>query len=321
MSTMDIVKRTFPFFIARFIAYALFALITILFIGLTIGLGVLFITTFNQAFFALFLVVGLGFVGLYGGLQLLERYFLYIIKVGHISVIVELVRGSDVPEGKEQIAFGKEQVKKNFGSANVAFIMDKMIHRAVKQIQGWLMRATNFLNFIPAAANVMRIINSILSVGLNYIDEAVLSYTILRRNEEQNESIWKSAADGIVLYAQSWKSMIKTAAGSVALIYGFTIGSFLLLIFPFIGLARLIAGNTDLGAAIVILSVIASFTLAITLKRGLIDPIITIAMIRSYQLSIKDREPALDLEQKLLSASSWFKNLFEKAKREEREAM
>ena len=49
------------------------------------------------------------------------------------------------------------------------------------------------------------------------------------------------------------------------------------------------------------------------LKWAVIDPIITVAMIRAYQINIREIEPAMDLQEKLLGVSSKFKGLFNKS--------
>jgi len=317
MSVMKLIKTTLPFFLMRFLIYAIFAIAALIFLGIMIGIGFLMAKLFGESSGAFFIVMIIAFGGIYGGLRFLERYVLYIVKVGHISVVVELLKNGTIPEGKGQIAYGKEQVTKNFGSANVAFVMDNLIHGAVKQIQRWMLRIGEFFNFIPGAKNIIGILNAIMSVSLNYIDEAVISYTILRKNEKRDETVWKSASDGVVLYAQSWKSMIKTAAGSVVFIYGFSIVSFLVFALPLMGISKVLSKNTpEVGFLLGFIALVGAYALTIALKRAIIDPVVTIAMIRSYQKSIEGLEPAMDLQQKLLGVSGRFKKLFNKAEEE-----
>lgn len=317
MSITKLITTTMPFFLMRFLIYAIFAIASLIFLGIMIGLGFLMAKLFGESSGAFIIVMILALGGIFAGLRFLERYVLYIVKVGHISVVVELLKNGTIPEGKGQIAYGKEQVTQNFGSANVAFVMDNLIHGAVRQIQRWMMRVGEFFNFIPGAKNIIGILNAIMSVSLNYIDEAVISYTILRRNEKRDETVWKSACDGVVLYAQSWKSMIKTAAGSVVFIYAFSIVTFLIFALPLMGLSRIISSNTpELGFLLGFIAIVGAYALSVALKRALIDPIVTIAMIHSYQRSIEGVEPAMDLQQKLLGVSTRFKKLFNKAEEE-----
>ncbi|WP_438314667.1 hypothetical protein [Sporosarcina sp. FA9] len=313
MTVMQLVRKTMPFLLSRILIYGIFGLAALLFLGIMIGIGFLMLKMFGEGSAAFIIVMLFAFGVIYGGLRFLERYVLYMVKVGHISVVVELLRSGQIPDGKGQIAYGKDQVKKNFGSANVAFVIDNAVHGAVKQIQRWMLRVGEFFNFVPGAKNIIGILNSIMSVSLNYIDEAVVSYIILRRNEERDETVWKSASDGVVLYAQSWKGIIKTAAGAVLLIYAFSIITFLVFALPLMGIGKLMTLNSpELGFFTGAIAVIAAYVLTVVLKRAIVDPIVTIAMIRSYQMSIKNLEPEIDLQQKLLGVSGKFKNLFNK---------
>lgn len=318
MSIIQLFRKTLPFFISRIMIYGIFGLIALIFIGIMVGIGFLVVKMFGDSSGAFIIVMLVAFGVIYGGLKFLERYVLYMVKIAHISVIVELLTNGKVPEGKGQVAYGKEQIVSNFGTANIAFVLDNMVHAAVRQIQRWMMRVGNMFNFIPGSKNIIGIINAIMSIALNYIDEAIMSYIFVRKNNSNNETVWKSASDGVILYAQSWKGILKTAVGSVIFIYAFNIIVFLILAFPFMLLSKLISANTpELGFLFGALALIAAYILTTVLKRACIDPIVTIAMIRSYQMSIQGLEPKIDLQQKLLGVSANFKKLFNKSKDEE----
>lgn len=318
MTVMQLVRRTMPFIFSRLVIYGVFVVIALVFLGIMIGIGFLLTKLFGESSGAFIVLMFLAFGVIYGGLKFLERYVLYMVKVAHISVVVELLRSGKIPEGKGQIAYGKDQVKANFGSANIAFVIDKMVHGAVKQIQRWLLRVGAFFSFVPGSKNIIGIINAVMSVSLNYIDEAVVSYIILRKNEERKESVWKSASDGVVLYAQSWKGIIKTAAGSVVLIVGFSIITFIVFALPLMGISQFMSRNApEMGFFLGAIALIGAYVFTLALKRALIDPIVTVAMIRAYQMSIKELEPAMDLQQKLLGVSSRFKGLHKKGLEEE----
>ncbi len=318
MSVMKLFRKTLPFFISRLLIYGLFGLAALVFLSIMIGIGFLVVKMFGESSGAFIIVMLIAFSVIYGGLRFLERYVLYMVKIGQIAVIVELMKTGKVPDGKGQVAFGKEQVKENFGSANVAFVLDSMIHAAVRQIQQRVIRIGEMFQFIPGSKNIIGIINTIMSISLNYIDEAIVSYIFVQKREERQESVWKSAVDGVVLYAQSWKGILKTAVGSVVFIYAFNIIVFLLFAFPFMFLSKILSTNTpEIGFLLGALALIGAYVVTTLLKRAFIDPIITIAMIRSYQRSIKDMEPKIDMHRQLLSVSSNFKKLVTKGKAEE----
>ncbi|ADU28533.1 hypothetical protein [Evansella cellulosilytica] len=327
MSIMELIKKTIPFFISRIIVYAIFAVASLLFLGLMLGLGILLFRWFEFAsFFFILMIVGTFFAVL-GILRFVERYFLYMVKVGHIAVVTELLRTGKVPEGKNQISYGKDQVVNNFGSANVAFVVDKIIYGAVKQIQRWLMRIGNFLSFVPAAKKIIGIISKIMEVSLRYVDEAILSYIMLRKSQiaeaaataeegsdSEEESVWKSACDGVVLYAQSWKKIVMTAAGIVAFVYILNFVIFIPSVFAFMGISSAITSNAGAAAILGWFAIVGAYIVTAMIKRAIVDPIAMIAMVRAYQLNIQNIEPNIDLQQKLLNISSKFKQLFNKRK-------
>src|SRR5690625_1576865 len=318
MSIMKLITRTMPFIFMRILMYGLFGLIAFVILGIMIGIGFLLIKFIGESSIVFILVMISAFAFVYGLLRFLERYVLYMVKLGHVAVIVELLRTGKIPEGKGMVAYGKDQVTENFGASNVAFVVDKMVHAAVRQIQRWIMRIGNIFKFVPGAQNIIGIINTIMSVSLNYIDEAIMSYIFLRKSEKHEETVWKSASDGVVLYAQNWKGVLKAAAGSVVFIYAFNIILFLMFVFPLMFVSKLISGGVPgIGGLLSFIAIVGAYILTTMLKRALIDPIVTVIMVRNYQMGIRNLEPAMDLQQKLLGISSRFKRLFNKAEEEE----
>lgn len=317
MSVMTLVRRTFPFILTRLMIYGAFALIALIFLGIVIGVGFLLYKMFGESSGAFIIVMLIALSIVYGGLRFLERYVLYLVKTGHVAVIVELLRTGNIPEGKGMVAYGKDQVTENFGASNVAFVLDKMVYAAVRQIQRWILRIGNIFKFVPGSQYIMGIINAIMSVSLNYIDEAIMSYIFLQKSEKKEESVWKLASDGVVLYAQSWQGVIKAAIGSVVFIYAFNIIMFLIFVFPLMFVGKLLSADTPgLGTFLGLIAVIGAYVLTTALKRALIDPIVTIIMIRAYQMSIRDKQPSNDLQQKLVTVSPRFNRLLNKAKTE-----
>src|SRR5690625_2529181 len=321
MSLMKLITKTLPFILVRILMYALFVLVSFVVLGIMVGIVFLVVELFNGAGFAFVLIMIATVGGIFGILRFFERYVLYMVKMGHIAVIVELLRTGEIPKGKGMIAHGKDTVVQNFGAANVAFVIDKMVYAAVKQIQRWIMRVGNFFSFVPGAQRIIGIINAIMSVSLNYVDEAIMSYIFLQKSKQADETVWKSASDGVVLYAQSWKGILKTATGAVIFIYLFNIAMFVVFVLPLLFVSNLIAsGNEGIGFFLGMIAFAGAGVLTTMLKRGFIDPIVMIAMIRTYQVGIEGQEPKIDLQQKLLGVSNRFKRLFNRSKEEEAKA-
>lgn len=315
MSTIQLITKTIPFLFMRLLIYGVFAVVALVFLGIMIGIGFLLHKIFGDSSMAFIVLMVITFGIIRGGLRFLEQYVLYIVKTGHISVVVELIKTGKLPEGKGQIAYGKEQVKQNFGTANVAFVVDKAVHGAVRQIQRWVLKVGDSFSFVPGIKNIIGIVNAIMSISLNYIDEAVVSYIILRKNEKREENVWKSACDGVVLYAQSWKGILKTATGAVIFIFVFGIVTFLIFALPLMGLSKLLTlNNPDMGMFFGFIALIGAYILTLTIKRALIDPLVTIAMVNTYQKNIQNEMPSVDLHNKLLGVSSKFKTLANKSK-------
>lgn len=315
-SVIALATKTLPFFIARILVYVIFGVAALIFLAIMTGVGYLVMKMFGNSGGAFVIVLIITFGSIYGILRFVERYFLYMVKIGHVAVVTELLRTGEIPEGKGQIAYGKDQVTQNFGTSNVAFVMDKLVYAAVKQIQRWIIRIGNVFSFVPGSKNIIGIINAIMGVSLNYIDEAVVSYVFLRKSEAHPETVWKSASDGVVLYAQSWKGILKTATMMVVFIYAFNIIVFVIFLLPMLFISNMAAGGADIGSLYGLIAIIGASIVTTVCKRAVIDPLVTIAMIRSYQINIRGKAPAMDLQAKMLKVSNKFKELHHKGETE-----
>src|SRR5690625_3823168 len=245
LSVMQVVRKTIPDFITRLMTYLPSGLAAFIFLGIIVGIGFLLVIVFGDTGVAFIILMLVAFSVIYAALKLIERYFLYMVKTGHVAVITELLQEGKIPEGKGMIAYGKDQVTSSFGAANVAFLLDNMVHAAVRQIQRWILRIANIFKFIPGSQYLFGIINAIMAVALNYIDEAIMSYIFLKKRKDETQNVWRSATDGVILYAQSWKGMIKGAVGSVIFIYAFNIIVFLVTVFPLMFIGKIFEGRSE----------------------------------------------------------------------------
>lgn len=297
----------------RIVIYGLIAFLSLIFLGIMVGIGYALYDWFGEVGVPFIVVMLIVLLIVHGTLRFMERYVLYMIKLGHIAVVVELLRTGKLPEGKGLIGYGKVKVIESFGSAHVEFVVDKMIYATVRQVQRWIVPIGEWLRFAPGSGVLIGILNSILSVGLNYIDKPIMSYIFLRKSEKHPEIVWKSASDGIMLYAQSWQGIIKSSVISVLLIYAFNIIMFLLCVIPFLAIVHSFPQEAErIGIFYGILAIIAVIVVTTVLKRGFIDPIVTIIMIRDYHMNIRGQAPSIDLQEKLLNISPRFKRLFSK---------
>lgn len=314
-STWNLLKQTTPFIWMRILIYMLFAVGSVVLLALMVGISVLLLKLFGESGVIVVLVI-LGSIGImFSAYRLLERYVLYLLKAAHIAVLIELIENGSVPEGKGQIAYGKERVTALFGTTSVFFAVDQLVSAAVKQIHKWLMRLGNLFGAIPGAKVVISIASMIIGFAVNYIDEAVLSRVMKHKKEDPESNVWQSSADGVVLYAQSWKGMIGAAAGLAAFNIVLSVTTFVIVFFPLLGLVNLISSDGDsiLGA----LALISALAVTVAVKKALVDPVATITMIRVYHAKTAGVEPSFDLRAKLLGVSKKFKDLVTRSESEQ----
>lgn len=63
----------------------------------------------------------------------LREYLLYVVKAGHIAVLVELLDGRPLPDGKGQVAYGTSVVKQRFVQSSVLFALDRLLKGVIQQ--------------------------------------------------------------------------------------------------------------------------------------------------------------------------------------------
>jgi hypothetical protein len=311
MSTFGIFMQTLPYVFLRLVAYLLFGLLALIVTGIMAGLGIGAAAVFGQAGGAVFVILLIALGVLWGLKRLAERYVLYLIKAGHVAVITELVQKGAVPAGVNQVSYGKEKVLKHFASTSVLFGVDALVAGSVRQILRWLVRLGSFLNFLPGAKFILGFVYRVLRLAGNYIDEAVLSYILL--HEDQN--VWRAAADGVVLYAQSWKKILWRAVGVVLVVMIGWLVIFLVSFFALLPLASL-AGKDKPGLPLFLgfVALVAAWLIANVVRWALVDPFATVAMIVAYNEAVREQTPSYDLYSTLAGVSRKFRELEQKAR-------
>ncbi len=250
-------------------------------------------------YFLLYAFLGVGFAVIGIIRFLLMHYAGYIVKAGHIAVLTEAIQTGQVPE--QSFAYAKEKVQNRFGTSNVFFGIDKLVAGSVKQIQRAVGKLGGFLDVVPGLGLIVTFINFFLELSLGYIDECCLGYVFL--NEEQDP--FKSAADGVVIYAQNWKKLLKDAAITTGIVV------ILLLVSIFVVLAALGSVFDTLGVGSEIAFIIA-VGIAYSLKYAFVDSWILTRTMVSYMEVAPSTEITYDLYSKLCGLSDKFKELFNK---------
>lgn len=298
MTAKHIFKKTMAFNYAKLMLGFATVLISVILLLILMGIGWLF----GQSVSWIMLLIWIGAVGVVR--FALMHYMGYLVKAGHIAVITEAIKTGEIPAN--QVNYGKGVVKERFATSNIYFGVDSLISGAVKQIQRIVGRTGDALDFIPGMGVITGVAKLFVSISLGFIDECCLGYTFY--NKDQNA--FKSAADGVVIYAQNWKSLLKNAAKTTVTVILLTIG-LTLAVFVLIGGLFHILNWSGLVAFI-----LACFV-AWAVKFAFIDSWVLVKTMVCYMEVAPTTEITVDLYSKLSGMSTNFKKLFQKGEQEQ----
>lgn len=303
--TLGIMLKTMPFILLRMVVFFGITLAYIIGTGaggtIAFGIGHVFGDTETAAGFA-FYGSFTGLVAVSVGVYWIREYILYIVKAGHIAVMVRLIDGEEIPGGKNQIQYATEIVKDRFVEANVLFGVDQVIKGIIRVITG-LIGGVGSLLPIPGVSGLLGFINTVVRLSLTYVDEVILGYNM--RINSQNP--FRSSRDGVVLYAQNAKSMIKNAVWLSVFLWILTFVVFLVMLAP--AAAVLYAMPGQMGGWAFVLAIVFAWAL----KSALLEPFAVASLMSVYFAKIEGQEPSIEWTAKLESASDKFVELKNKA--------
>lgn len=295
MTAKEVFSKTLVFGWIKLGLGLLNILIAIVLFAILMGISVLFASEGVGAIMFFIWLVAIGVVNF-----IINHYIGYLVKAGHVAIIATAFKTGTVPA--DPVNTGKAMVKERFGTSNVYFALDKLIAGSVKQLQRTLGRiADGLLGAIPGTDGVKSLMNMFLDISLGYIDECCLGYTF--SHPEQNA--YKSAADGVVIYAQNWKTLLKDATKTTLMVIISIIAVTLVAFIIFGGLFRLFGWSGFVAFVI-------SLFLAWTVKYAFIDSWILVKMMSSYMQAVPNTQITFDLYGKLGGLSKKFKELFRK---------
>ncbi|MFG6355507.1 MAG: hypothetical protein K1W26_01590 [Acetatifactor sp.] len=234
----------------------------------------------------------------------LQHYVGYILKAGHVAMVTTAVTTGSLPE--DQLAAAREMVSQRFLTANVYFAVDRLVSGAVSQLQKGLQKVDDLLGKIPGVSFIVSFAQMFVHIALNYVDECCLGYTFLHGDQ----SAFKSAADGVVIYFQNWKKLLKDAA---VMTLAVMVISFLAWLLPFLLFAGIFAA---LGIHL-IFAALLSIIIAAILKSSFVDSFLMVRMMVSYMEVVPSTEITFDLYGKLCKLSDKFKSLFDRGQQEQ----
>ena len=302
--TLGIVIRTWPFVILRMSVY--FS-ITVAYIvstgaGAGIGYGVGHVWGGDGPFtFAMWGgIAGFGLVSML--FYWLREYILYLVKAGHIAVMVHLIDGADVPGGQTQIAYAHGVVRERFVEANVLFVLDQLIKGVVRVITGLVGGVAAFLP-IPGLQGVVKFVNAVIRMSLTYVDEIVLAYNIRR----QSTAPFETGRQGVVLYAQNARTMLKNAVWLTVMTWVLGVVVFFLTLAP--AGAILYAMPGELAGWAFVFAVVFAWAFV----SAFVEPFVIAALLQVYFAKIEGQVPDPAWDMRLSETSKHFRELKDRA--------
>lgn len=299
---IGLLRRTAPFLVFRFLIYFGITVGYVLAAGVGAGVGYGVGTVFGDA----------GAGGAWGGvigfsiagvvMYFLREYLLYMVKAGHIAVLVEIMEGGEIPGGRGQIDYAQSVVKERFVESNVLFAMDQLIKGVIKAFNRVFFTLAAIVP-IPGIQGVAKFVNTVIRLSLTYLDEVILAHNIRTRSDNP----WASSRSALILYAQNYKSFLKNAVFLALIVWGLTLAVFLLILAPVAGLVALFPGTAG------VLTFVIALVFAWGVKQAIIEPFAMTALMQVFFKVTEGQEPDPEWERKLESVSKKFGELKTKA--------
>lgn len=301
---LGLMLRTAPFLIFRALVYFGITLALIVTTGAGAGIGWGVGAFGDEEFRASTSIWGaiFGFGGAAGVVFFFRDYLLYLVKAGHIAVMVELMQGGQVPEGRGQIDHAARVVKDRFGEASALFALDQLIKGVVGAITGLVQGLLSILP-IPGLANVMTVVRAFLKVAVGLVDELILAHAIRTRATNP----WASAREGLVLYAQNARPMLINAAWLTVISWGLAFVVFLVMLAPAAAVVWIMPGQWSAGGFVF------AIVFAWAVKAAFVEPFCIACLMQVYFAVTDGQQPNPEWEAKLDNASAKFKELGKRA--------
>lgn len=297
---LGLMFRTMPFIILRLAVYFGIALAYILMTGVGAGIGYGLGALGDQDFQAQTLFWGgaIGF-GVTGAVMYWAReYILYIVKAGHIAVLVELMDGKTLPGGRPQITHASAVVKERFLQASALFAIDQLIKGVVGAITG-LARGVLTVLPLPGVQQLAGLLQAFLRVAVGFVDEVILAYSIRTRSD----NAWSSAKEALILYGQNYKVMLKNAAWLTVIVYVLSFLAFLVMLAPAALVVYLMPGAWAAGGFVFAL------LFAWSVKAAVLEPFAIACLMQVYFKTIENQQPDPQWEARLEQLSGKFRQL------------
>ena len=302
--SLGLMVQTLPFVILRMAVYfgaaLAYVLVTGTGAGLGWGIGALGDDGFRTSATFFGGVTGFAIVSIV--MYWLREYILYIVKAGHIAVMVELIDNRAMPEGRSQIGHAQAMVRKRFSEASVLFAIDQLVKGVLRAITG-MIRGVFTLLPIPGVRQLVTILHAFLNIAVGFIDEVILAHGLRTRATDP----WGSARTALVLYAQNYRPMLKNAAWITLFVYGLTAIVFFVMLAPAALISNLYPGGLSR------IGIVVAFILAWSVKQALLEPLAVACLLQAYFRTIEGQSPDPQWDARLDQMSQKFRELKAKA--------
>ena len=240
--------------------------------------------------------VGFGLVSAF--VYLIREWFLYMLKAGHIAVLVDVLDGRPMPPGMTQVSHAQTVVKDRFAEANVLFVIDQLVKGVVRVVTGIVDVVTAILP-VPGLAGLARFVRAVVRIAIGFVDEVIIAYNI--RIGSGNP--YATAQDALVLYAQNATWILKNAAWLAAMVWGLAFVLFLIFLAPAAAIAYVLPGTiSNFGFVFAIV-------FALCLKAAVLEPFAIASLMQVYFRAIEGQTPRADWRGHLEEVSDKFRDL------------
>ena len=296
--------RTWPFLLFRAVVYfgIAAALVVVTGTGAGVGYGV---GMFGDAEFqagSTFWGGAVGFGLTAGVVFFLRDYLLYMVKAGHIAVLVELLDNRPIPGGQGQIAYARTIVADRFGQASALFALDQLVKGVINVITGLTEGLLSILP-IPGLDRLMGAVRAYLRLAVGLVDEVILAHAI----RERSDNAWEATHDGLVLYAQNARPMLVNAAWLTLITWVLAFVVFALMIAPAAAVVWLLPGDSTAGMFIF------AVVFAWAVKAAVIEPFALACLLQVFFKVTEGQVPKPEWRGRLAQASTKFRTLGERA--------
>ena len=222
----------------------------------------------------------------------LRNYVLYLLKAAHIAAITRILLVGDLPAGMEQLRYGKDLVLQRFGQVSLLFLVDRLVNAVLRAFNRSVFMV---FSFVPGTRLMRGFGQRVLDYSAGYVDEAILSYSIV--HPELNP--WRSAKDGLILYVQSWKTILAS---------GFVLASISYALVAVVAAPGILltyaAGGPIRGIGFAV-----SMALGLFVKFALMDPFALTSVIVNYHRAIEGQTVSEEWDRRLEDLTGKFREI------------